>query len=65
MNSISFAGTGTLVLLIEMVLRAFGITPEPGSALAVINGLVILGGWVFLVWGQFRRKDLRYGLVRK
>jgi hypothetical protein len=65
MNNISFAGSGLLVLVINGVLQAFGITPDAGSVAAVIQGGVIIFGWVLLIVGQLKRKDLHYGLLRK
>lgn len=65
MNQISVAGIGVYVSLIEVILRLFGITPEPGTVMEVVNAVVIVGGWILILVGQFKRSDLHFGLVRK
>lgn len=62
---ISLAGSGLLILIIEAVLGAFGITPEPGSVSQVLNSVVVAGGWLMLIIGQIRRRDLIAGIVRR
>lgn len=62
---ISLTGTGILITLIEYVLRFFGLEFEEGSVAAAVNGLVVFVGFVLVIVGQLRRKDLRFGLVRK
>lgn len=65
MTPISMAGSGLLVLIVEMVLNGFGITPEPGSVAAVVNAAIVALGWITLIAGQLSRKDLHFGLIRK
>lgn len=65
MNNISFAGAGTYVLVIETVLRLVGLELPDGSVAAAVNGLVVFLGFVLLIIGQLRRKDLHLGLIRK
>lgn len=62
---ISLTGTGILITLIEYVLRFFGLEFEEGSVAAAVNGLLVFIGFVLVIVGQLRRKDLRFGLVRK
>lgn len=69
MNQISVAGSGVYALaldgIINFMLNWFGITPDVGSVGAVINAAVIVVGWVMIIVGQLRRKDLKLGLIRK
>lgn len=62
---ISLTGTGILITLIEYALRFLGLEFEEGSVAAAVNGLVVFVGFVLVIVGQLRRKDLRFGLVRK
>lgn len=65
MTPVSITGSGLIVLLVEMVLHYFGITPDAGSVAAVVNGALIAIGWIALIVGQLTRKDLHFGLIRK
>lgn len=65
MKSISVTGIGAIVVIIESVLRLFGVEVPEGSTLKVANGLLEIVGYVLLVYGQLRRKDLFYGIIRK
>ena len=65
MNSVSLTGVGLLVTLVEMALKHFGLLFPEGTVLAAINGLITFVGFVAIVFGQMRRKDLHFGLVRK
>lgn len=65
LTPISFAGLGGLITLLELGLHIFGVTPPPGSLEAALNGLLVFVGFILFVWGQVRRPDLKFGLVRK
>lgn len=65
MQNISLAGTGLYVIIITAVLNYFGITADAGSVTAVVTSVITIFGWVLLIFGQLRRKDLTLGLVRK
>lgn len=64
-TSISMAGTGLVVTLIETILRLFGFEFAEGSVFAAVNGIVIAVGFVLMIVGQLRRKDLLWGFLRK
>ena len=64
-NSVSMAGTGVVITLIESVLKLFGIDFPDGSVGQAVNGAVAILGLVLLVVGQLRRKDLNMGFFRK
>lgn len=58
-------GTGVAITLVASALALLGVeVPEEGVA-AAVGGLVQFFGFVFIVWGQLRRKDLTAGIVRK
>lgn len=65
MTPVSIAGSGLLVLIVEAFLGWFGITPAPGTVMSVVNATIIALGWLSLIVGQLRRKDLHFGLIRK
>lgn len=65
MNQISVAGAGVYVLIIQMILNLFGITPDAGSVMGVVNGVITVAGWALVIIGQLKRKDLTAGLIRK
>jgi uncharacterized membrane protein YtjA (UPF0391 family) len=58
-------GTGLIITLIETVLSLSGIQFETGGVAAAVNGVVVFVGFVLMIWGQVRRKDLVLGLIRK
>ncbi len=62
---LSLTGVGAIVTIVELVLHMLGITVPEGTVSAAINGFVSILGLVALVWGQVRRPDLKYGLIRK
>ena len=59
------AGTGAYALVIEQALALFGISFPEGTIGNVLDALVTIVGFGFLVIGTVRRKDLKYGIVRK
>ena len=65
MSKISMTGSGAIIVVIEALLRVFGIEVPEGSTLAAINASLEVLGYVLMVWGQVRRPDLKMGLVRK
>lgn len=65
MNQLSVAGVGVYVSVIEGILHLFGITPEPGTVLGIINDIVTVSGWILIIVGQLKRADLHVGLIRK
>lgn len=65
MTPVSITGSGLIVIIVEMVLHYFNITPEADSVTAVVNGAIIVVGWLAVIIGQLRRKDLHFGLIRK
>lgn len=64
-TSISMAGTGTAVVIIQAILSILGIEAPEGSVAGAVDAVVTVVGFVLLVWGQLRRKDLVAGFIRK
>lgn len=64
-SKISMAGVGGIVSLIGLIFGFLGIPYVEQDASEAITGLLTFLGWVWLMWGTFRREDLTGGLVRK
>lgn len=64
-NNISKTGAGLYVTLIEAILHVAGVDFPDGSVADAVNGVVAVIGLALLIIGQFSRKDLKVGLVRK
>lgn len=65
-TSVSMAGTGAIVVVVvELLLKLAGVEVEEGTTLEAVNAVVTAAGYVLLVWGQIRRKDLVAGLLRR
>lgn len=62
---LSMAGVGMYVSVITVLLNLFGITADPGSIEAAVSAAITLFGFAIWIIGQFRRKDLKYGLLHK
>lgn len=63
------AGTGGIIAvvatLIDTVAPLIGVNIPTGSAVAALTAAAQVAGFVLLVWGQLRRKDLTWGIFRK
>lgn len=62
---VSVTGIGAIVMVVEYLAKLSGFELPDGSIANAVNGLVSFIGLVMIVWGQLRRKDLRYGIFRK
>lgn len=61
----SMTAVGILVYFITFALNYFGITNIDDSQIAqVAESVAYIAGFVLMVWGQLRRKDLQYGMFR-
>ena len=65
MNTISLTGAGAVITVIQLALQWLGVDFPQGSVEAAVNGVVAAVGLVLLVYGQWRRGDLTFGLIRK
>lgn len=62
---LSLAGTGGIVVLIEFALKLLNIDVPGGAVGDTVNAIITVWGTIILIWGQVRRKDLHFGLIRK
>lgn len=60
----SMTATGAIVLALGYILKWAGVPFVEGDVEKVVDAIVQLVGWVGIVWGQIRRKDLRFGFLR-
>ncbi len=59
------AGVGALITIAVAVLKLFGVEVPEDAVAKGTEAAITLGGICLLIWGQVRRKDLKYGLIRK
>ena len=64
-NLVSKNGIATIILVIDGILRFFGIDVDQTVLTTAIHGLATFIAFVFLVWNQLSRKDLVAGIFRK
>jgi len=65
MNQVSLTGIGVVIMVVQTVLTLLNVQFAPGSVELAINGLFAFIGFLAIVFGQLRRKDLSFGLFRK
>ena len=61
----SKAGIGALLTVAVTILNLFGVDLPEGTVGNATEAIATIVGIVMLVWGQFDRPDLKYGLIRK
>ena len=67
-GTISMTGTGIVVSLATLIVflaSQYGVQVTQTEVVEAINGLASLIGLILVIWGQWRRKDLKFGLLRK
>lgn len=65
LSPISLTGAGAIITVIQLALQWLGVEFPKGSVEAAVNGIVAAVGLVLLVYGQWRRGDLKFGLLRR
>ena len=59
-------GTGIIILVLTLVLHWLGITNFSDNQIAAVaENVVQVAAFVWVIWGQVRRKDLKFGVVRR
>lgn len=58
-------GTGLMVLVIVAVLKSLGFDIDEGTVTETVTSVAQIVGVVLALYGQYRRKDLKFGLLRK
>ena len=61
----SMTGAGAIIVVLEQLFSVVGITFPEGTIGDVVHSIVVIVGFILLVWGQVRRQDLTLGLFRK
>jgi uncharacterized protein (DUF697 family) len=61
----SVAGTGMFVVALMALFQLVGIDLTESFAEEVVQATVTVIGFVLWTYGQLRRQDLKYGLLRK
>jgi hypothetical protein len=64
-QKVSMAGTGSIVLVLSLLFKAFNIDVDDGDLTEVVNAVLVIVGFVLSTVGTFRRTDLKYGFLRK
>lgn len=64
-KNISMTGTGVAVYLLALFLNYMGLSYETGTLQGVVDAFLVILGFVWMLYGQMRRKDLFMGLWRK
>ena len=64
-SNTSMAGTGVAITLIMLAIKLLGLDIDEGQVTEVVTSGGQVVGFVLLVIGQVKRKDLKFGLLRK
>jgi hypothetical protein len=59
------AGTGTIVLVLSTFFKVTGIDVDDKQLTEVVTAALMVLGFVLSTVGTLRRKDLKYGFLRK
>ena len=65
MNNFSLAGVGLIISVLSFLAKYFQLDVDDGQITEAVNAGSQFVGFVLLVWGQLRRKDLKFGVIRK
>lgn len=65
MQNTSLGGVGMYATILVGLFHLLGIDLDEGAVTEVILAILTLVSFYVWVYGQFRRKDLVYGLFRK
>ena len=64
-TNVSMTGTGAAVLIITIILQLLGVEVVEGSVQEVVVAAVEVVSFAMVIAGQLRRKDLRFGFLRR
>lgn len=62
---LSITGIGAIVTTLLTILKLFGVEVPAEAGGQITEGITALVGVVLLVWGQLRRRDLKFGIIRR
>lgn len=61
---VSKNGIGLAILLIEALLSSIGIEFDEGSIAKVVEGVVVLTGFLLMIWNQLDRRDVHWFIFK-
>lgn len=67
-NNVSMGGIGMVGVIVYLIISAgqfFGIDVAEASATEFVHNVIGAAGFLLWAYGQWRRNDLKYGLIRK
>ena len=65
MKEKSLAGLGIIVTILVFATKYFNLDIDEGQITEGIQAIAQAVGFIMVIWGQVRRKDLKFGLIRK
>jgi hypothetical protein len=57
-------GVALAVLGLEFILTSIGVEFEAGSVARVVEGSVVVGSFLLMVWNQITRKDSKFFIFK-
>lgn len=60
----SMTGTGLVVFILSNLFMYWGIDFDTGELTEMVNKIILALGAIMTMYGQIRRKDLKWGLWR-
>lgn len=64
-NSTSMTGSGLVAFLLIVGLKYLGIVNVDDQVVKLVTDVIENGSFLLMIFGQVRRKDLKFGLIRK
>lgn len=62
--NVSLTGVGAAVLIIEMVLKQFGVELGEGVVADTVDKVITVVGTILLAYGQWRRRDVLWFIFK-
>lgn len=63
-SAVSMTGSGLAVIIITYVLQWLGVQFDANQVTVIVKDVLEVGGWLLMIIGQLKRKDLSYGFWR-
>lgn len=64
-TSISRAAIGQIIIIVTTIIELLDLQVDISVVEPTVTGVAMIVGIIISVWGQFKRKDLKYGIVRR
>jgi hypothetical protein len=58
-------GVALVVFAVEFILTSLGIQSEPGSVGKVVEGAILVGSFLVMVWNQLDRTNVNWFIFKK